>query len=125
MPLLPRPGAPRRLAAARLVAPTTAVTPVTARHPVVLLPLPLRTSGYSAQRVVPVLRASRRPLTYDGLGARVRLLHLLPQLVTARVIVEAAPPNHTSYATAQAVQPSLRPYDVFGYPILVVPRSHR
>jgi len=66
------------------------MTPPAPRRSVVLLPLALRTSGRGAQGVVPVLGPCRRPLAHDGLGARVRLLHLRPQLVTAGVVVEAA-----------------------------------
>ncbi len=75
------------LAAAVLVA-TRRMAP--ARPPVVLLPRPLRASGRGTQGVVPVLRAGRGPLTHDGLGTRIRLLDLLPQLIAARVVVEAA-----------------------------------
>ncbi len=60
------------------------------RHPVVLLPLvlPLLAPLDGAQRVVPVLGPGWRPLAHDGLGARVRLLDLLPQLISADVVVE-------------------------------------
>jgi len=42
------------------------------------------------QRVVPILRAGRGLLAHDGLGARVRPLHLRSQLGAARVVVESA-----------------------------------
>ncbi len=44
----------------------------------------------SALSALPVLRPGRGPLAHDGLGVRVHLLYLLPELVAARVVVEAA-----------------------------------
>jgi len=51
---------------------------------------PLLRPLLGAQGVVPVLGPVRRPLPHNGLDARVRLLHLCPQLVAAGVVVEAA-----------------------------------
>jgi len=64
------------LTAAWLVA-TRRVTSAPARRPVVLLllALPLLAPLGGAQRVVPVRRPGRWPLTHDSLGARVRLLY--------------------------------------------------
>jgi len=50
-------------------------------------------------------------LALDGLGARIRRLDLLPELIPATVVVDAAPYDHIPYATDHAGQPSLRPHD--------------
>ncbi len=82
------------LAATRFVAPWR-VVPAAPRRPVVLLPLALalHTFGRGAQRVIPILRPSWGALPHDGLDARGRLLHLLPHLIAAGVVVEVRRTN--------------------------------